>query len=319
MPKPRIRTIKPELADNEKVARLDHEAFRVYVCAITQADDAGTFPASDGHLLRYLGFRGEPRLFAAIRGELSREGFVVFYTARGSTYGRIHDWGVHQRIDNARKDPGDYYPAPSDGVAITRFPPPSGLPAASRREPPRAADARREPPRAAAGSDPDREGKGPGRDQDPVALGATGRRKREPLPYKATDVYDVLAAAMPGVFVPSMPQGEDVPAGIAIAVNKVLREAARLGYTLEDFRLAGEYTAAYARALGNASMTLTPAWVAQTDANKGGLLKATLNAKGWHANGRPPLGRQTSTANGQMVLTGDELRAAAAEMRAKGM
>lgn len=151
MPKPRIRSIKPDLADSEKVARLSDEAFRVFICAITQADDAGSFPASDGHMLRFLGFRGEPRRFAAVRGELSKEGFVVFYTVRGSTFGRIHDWADHQRIDNARKDPSEYYPNPQDGVAVTRFPTPTPVPAAVRGRSRRAAETRGDSPPPAAG------------------------------------------------------------------------------------------------------------------------------------------------------------------------
>jgi hypothetical protein len=121
---------------------------------------------------------------------------------------------------------------------------------------------------------------------------------------------------MDGAFVAAFANDEDLPSGIAIGVNKALREAARLNYTLADFELAGEYTVAYMRALGSAT-TLTPAWVAQTDPNKGGLLKACLNARGWQERGRPALGKN-ATAGGQPVLTGDELRAAAAEMRARG-
>jgi len=143
------------------------------------------------------------------------------------------------------------------------------------------------------------------------------RAKRLALPYKAAEVYAVLAEAMDGRFISAMTTGggkDATPKGIAIEAVNSLHEAAELGYTLEDFRLAGEYTLAWLVALGS-NVTLTPAWVAQKHADKGGLLKAVMNARAWDARGRPQLSRasprQLTTRSGNPGISPDDLAAEA--------
>ena len=46
----RIRTIKPELLEDAKTAKLSHEAWRLFVSSILLADDYGAFRAEPGFL-----------------------------------------------------------------------------------------------------------------------------------------------------------------------------------------------------------------------------------------------------------------------------
>jgi hypothetical protein len=100
----RIRSLKPELLDDEKVANLSDTAFRVWVACVLTSDDFGTFRA-DPRLIDktvYWAAVAERSVPVAL-GELQTSGMVRFYSVRGQTYGRFVNWKKHQRVDNAGK------------------------------------------------------------------------------------------------------------------------------------------------------------------------------------------------------------------------
>ncbi len=117
----RIRTIKPELIDDEVVAALSNGAFRLFVAAISIADDHGNFRAEPRHLFGrvFVCVPGATLLGAQeARDELSRVGLVDLYRVRGQTYAHLKGWEKHQRIDNKGRPK---VPLPSDPEAEMFF------------------------------------------------------------------------------------------------------------------------------------------------------------------------------------------------------
>lgn len=106
------------------------------------------------------------------------------------------------------------------------------------------------------------------------------RRRRSPLPYKPADVFAALESSSGGRFA-----GGPTSAGVAIEINKALRQMAGAGVTLADLRVVGEFIAAW-----NVEVQLGPEWVAMAKDGKG-LRPALVKAKAWAARGKPPLGQ----------------------------
>lgn len=102
----RIRTIKPELLEDERVAALSDMAFRAFLSSIVMADDHGNL-------------RAEPRFFrgtvywahdsitaddvAEALREVAASGLHTPYVVNGQRYVAISGWSKHQRVDNAGK------------------------------------------------------------------------------------------------------------------------------------------------------------------------------------------------------------------------
>jgi hypothetical protein len=135
---------------------------------------------------------------------------------------------------------------------------------------------------------------------------APKRSPRRTLPFTSAEVYEALRNSMGDLFTDEMLDGTKVPKGIAIGVNNAIAQAGEANYTLEHVQLAGEYTAAWMREKG-ATQPVTPAWVAVTDANKSGLLKAVLNALAWEAAGRPAIGRRLDSREAAQERLADNL------------
>lgn len=109
----RIRTIKPEILEDEKVAALSDAGFRLFVAMIVLADDHGNLRADARWLEGQIWWaRRDPPHLAAIRRELSEASLIEVYEVRGQTYAHIRSWEKHQRIDNAGKA---RVPKPSEG------------------------------------------------------------------------------------------------------------------------------------------------------------------------------------------------------------
>jgi hypothetical protein len=118
---PRIRTVKPEIHQDEAVGELSDSAFRLFIGLITQADDLGRL-------------KGDPRLIGAqvwpyqpktvddvekLLGELASGGLIECYTHEARPFISLPSWADHQRIDNAGKS---RIPAPdkADGKVSPR-------------------------------------------------------------------------------------------------------------------------------------------------------------------------------------------------------
>lgn len=150
----RIRTLKPEWLEDEKLGALDDAARVLSIGLILLADDYGRGRASpqwlDGQVWSYspqsAAKRGETPRVAAALGALVEMGFVSLYEVAGERFYAIRNWEKHQRIDNRGKP---------------RVPEPCGI----RGEPPQNAANRGEPPPdqdqdLGSGSGPSDQGRG---------------------------------------------------------------------------------------------------------------------------------------------------------------
>jgi uncharacterized phage protein (TIGR02220 family) len=100
----RIRTLKPEILEDERTATLSDQGFRLFVAVILLADDFGNVRADARWLEGQIWWarRESPRV-AAILGEIVDAELVSLYVVRGQAYCHINGWEKHQRIDNAGK------------------------------------------------------------------------------------------------------------------------------------------------------------------------------------------------------------------------
>lgn len=100
----RIRTIKPELLEDERTSALTHEAWRAFVSLILVADDYGNFRAHPKQLEGVIFWAREVvgGISRAIR-ELVESGLLEVYEVNGQQYGHITGWSKHQRVDKPGK------------------------------------------------------------------------------------------------------------------------------------------------------------------------------------------------------------------------
>lgn len=107
----RIRTIKPELPEDETLGACTRDARLLFILLWTRCDDHGRFRAAPA-LLRSL-FPYDEDVTAQMVGEwlteLAESGRVELYEIESQKYGVIVNWTKHQRIDNAGKP---LYPDP---------------------------------------------------------------------------------------------------------------------------------------------------------------------------------------------------------------
>jgi hypothetical protein len=112
MSRPRIRSLKPEAWQDERVGTVSRDARLLWVTIITLADDAGRFRALPAVLCGH----GFPYDQDALRkvgtwlDELESAGLVRRYEHGGVAYGWLPKWEDHQRIQ--RPSPS-VIPAPS--------------------------------------------------------------------------------------------------------------------------------------------------------------------------------------------------------------
>lgn len=99
----RIRTIKPEWLDDQKLSTCTPMARVLSVALILLADDYGNGRA-DPSYLRGLVFRNSrgKSVIGAIR-ELVECGYIVIYAANGDDYYHISNWSRHQLVKNPSK------------------------------------------------------------------------------------------------------------------------------------------------------------------------------------------------------------------------
>lgn len=102
---PRIRTIKPELPADVKLASVSRDARLTFIYAITQSDDHGLIAGSPRQLLGALYPLDEAVTQPILLGwveELVSVGLIRWRSTRdGVPVLQITNWTKHQRIDNA--------------------------------------------------------------------------------------------------------------------------------------------------------------------------------------------------------------------------
>lgn len=99
--RPRIRSIKPETWQDEKVGHVSRDARLLFVGLITLADDDGRFRAIPsvivGHCFPYDG--DAARRLEGWLGELVTTGLVRIYEVEETRYGVLPHFCDHQRIN----------------------------------------------------------------------------------------------------------------------------------------------------------------------------------------------------------------------------
>lgn len=108
----RIRTIKPEILEDEKTASLDHLSWRVFVSLISIADDYGNGRADHRWLAGQILWATDDgaddirealaRLSRDSR-EGSRDSLITLYWVGGQAYYAIRQWERHQKVDKPGK------------------------------------------------------------------------------------------------------------------------------------------------------------------------------------------------------------------------
>lgn len=99
----RIRSIKPEWLEDERLALLSSDARVLSVALLLLADDYGNGRANKV-LLAGRVFPGKvPETLANALGELANVRFIVLYEVDGQQYFSIRNWSKHQRVDKPGK------------------------------------------------------------------------------------------------------------------------------------------------------------------------------------------------------------------------
>lgn len=96
----RIRSIKPEWLEDEKLAECSSDARVVSVALLLLADDVGRGRLGKATAARV--FPSDPAAFSAALDELS-PWYVRKYSVRGQSYFEVLNWAKHQKIDRPSK------------------------------------------------------------------------------------------------------------------------------------------------------------------------------------------------------------------------
>lgn len=154
-PGPRIRTIKPEMPEDERVGgRLSVTAELLFVRLISMADDEGRFQASAS---RVVGFAFPHREMAPAKvrrllKEIEGQGLILLYRHDQMPYGVVVNFRKHQQIN--KPTPSSLPPCPDAGIteanAIPADEMPDSLPDYSRSNPGAIPDASDHSPRVGA-------------------------------------------------------------------------------------------------------------------------------------------------------------------------
>lgn len=100
----RIRSIKPEILEDEEASRLSSDAWRLWVSMWTLADDHGNLHAAPSKLHGQVFWARPPHdPVPVLLQELVDARRIKVYRVNGSQFVHINNWEKHQRIDNAGK------------------------------------------------------------------------------------------------------------------------------------------------------------------------------------------------------------------------
>lgn len=101
----RIRSIKPEILDDEKTALLSHLEYRLFVGSWIVADDYGNLRGDPDYLRGQIVWasRDSRETVAKALETLAKTGLLTPYSVRGQTYYHVTTWEKHQRIDKPGK------------------------------------------------------------------------------------------------------------------------------------------------------------------------------------------------------------------------
>lgn len=98
----RIRTIKPEWLEDEKMVLASSGARVLSIALILEADDYGNGRANETLMMARI-FPADPRGNSGALQELRDMGFLGLYEVRGQEYFTIHNWEKHQKVSKPGK------------------------------------------------------------------------------------------------------------------------------------------------------------------------------------------------------------------------
>lgn len=109
----RIRSIKPELLEDERTALLTNGEWRLFVSLLLLADDYGNLRANPKQIDGTV-FWGttEPMDVQGMLLVLQDAGLIRLYHVRGQTYAHLCGWSKHQKVDKPGKP---LCPGPQEG------------------------------------------------------------------------------------------------------------------------------------------------------------------------------------------------------------
>ena len=106
----RIRTIKPELLEDEVTAGLSDMAFRLFISIIVLADDYGRLRAGPAWLMGQIYWARSIQVETFLDALKELEPLILFYEVNGQRYAEIRNWAKHQKVSHPGKP---RIPAPS--------------------------------------------------------------------------------------------------------------------------------------------------------------------------------------------------------------
>lgn len=112
----RIRSIKPDMRQDERYSRLSIPARELFNGLITMGDDEGRFRARTSTVLGHVfpDDQDAPTSIRAWVSEIRDSGMVLFYIADSTPYGAFRHWAKHQKIN--RPTPSELPAPPSHRV-----------------------------------------------------------------------------------------------------------------------------------------------------------------------------------------------------------
>lgn len=99
----RIRSIKPELLEDEKTATLTHLEWRLFVSLLLLADDFGNFRAAPGRVKGTALWAYPDADVASALRTLDANGLIRLYKVDDQAYGHVAGWSKHQKVDHPGK------------------------------------------------------------------------------------------------------------------------------------------------------------------------------------------------------------------------
>ena len=99
----RIRSIKPELLEDEKTATLSHLEWRLFVSLLLLADDYGNFRATPGRVSGAALWAHLDEDVTPVMERLGAVGLIRLYVVDGQRYGHVNGWEKHQKVDHPGK------------------------------------------------------------------------------------------------------------------------------------------------------------------------------------------------------------------------
>lgn len=119
----RIRSIKPDIWEDEALAEVSTSARLLFIGLITQADDDGRLPGRSQWIARKVypyDYEITPSDIEGWIDELDRVKLIQYYEVEGKPYISLPSWDRHQSIDKRWRKESKFPPPPQEATARPR-------------------------------------------------------------------------------------------------------------------------------------------------------------------------------------------------------